>query len=76
VCGGDHDGSSSPFGEVELFSETEQAAWEHVAGSHHMASVLPFTVYGRYEDCPPDRRFDGRSGPEPWSQAVQLGSGA
>lgn len=75
VCGGDQDGWSFPFNEVELFYETEQAAHQHVAGCYYMASVLPFTVYGRYEDCPRNLRFDSQSGAKPQSQGMKLKMG-
>jgi hypothetical protein len=76
VCEGDPGGWTFPFREVGLFYETQQAAQEHVAGADHMTSVAPFTVHGRYEDCPPDRRFDSRDGPRPHSQAMALKPGA
>jgi hypothetical protein len=75
VRAGDQDGGGLPFNEVELFYETEQAAQEHVAGCYYMASVLPFMVYGRYEDCPPNLRFDSRSGAKPHSQGMNLKRG-
>jgi hypothetical protein len=60
------------YTELELFYTTQLEAEEHVAHSYHMSMVVPFTLYRSYEECPPNRRFDGSGQPPGYSQLLRL----